>query len=124
MAAITKRVRGDREFWEVRITIKGHPPLSKTFDKNKKRDAVKWAQEQEVKIRGGEKVSRKSERTTVAEALTEFLAAHTKTVANSDGEEELVSTLSDTKRYGVASVKHHLGEFTIDTLSHKAVGAN
>lgn len=123
MAAVTKRVRGEREFWEARVTIKGHPPMSKTFDKNKKRDAVKWAQEQEVKIRGGEKVSRKSERTTVAEALTEYLAAHTKTIINEDGDEETVSTLTNTKRYGVESVKHHLGDFTIDTLSHKVISA-
>lgn len=119
MAAVTKRVRGEREFWEARVTIKGHPPLSKTFDKNKKRDAVKWAQEQEVKIRGGDKVSRKSERTTVAEALTEYLAAH----ATTDAEGETVSTLTNTKRYGVESVKYHLGDFTIDTLSHKVISA-
>ena len=119
MAAVTKRVRGEREFWEARVTIKGHPPLSKTFDKNKKRDAVKWAQEQEVKIRGGNKVSRKSERTTVADALAEYLAAHTTT----DAEGETVSTLTNTKRYGVESVKHHLGAFTIDTLSHKVISA-
>ena len=119
MAAVTKRVRGDREFWEARVTIKGHPALSKTFDKNKKRDAVKWAQEQEVKIRAGDKVSRKSERTTVADALTEYLAAHTAT----DADGETVSTLTKTKRYGVESVKHHLGAFTIDTLSHKVISA-
>ena len=119
MAAVTKRVRGEREFWEARVTIKGHPPLTKTFDKNKKRDAVKWAQEQEVKIRGGDKVSRKSERTTVADALSEYLAAHTTT----DAEGETVSTLTNTKRYGVESVKYHLGDFTIDTLSHKVISA-
>jgi integrase len=123
MAAVTKRVRGEREFWEARVTIKGHPPMSKTFDKNKKRDAVKWAQAQEVKIRGGEKVSRKSERTTVAEALTEYLAAYSKTIINDDGDAVLVSTLTNTKRYGVESVKHHLGDFTIDTLSHKVISA-
>ena len=26
MAAVTKRVRGEREFWEARVTIKGHGP--------------------------------------------------------------------------------------------------
>ena len=119
MAAVTKRVRGEREFWEARVTIKGHPPLSKTFDKNKKREATKWAQEQEVKIRGGDKASRKSERTTVADALTEYLEAHTTT----DAEGETVSTLTNTKRYGVESVKYHLGAFTIDTLSHKVISA-
>ena len=121
MAAVTKRVRGEREFWEARVTIKGHPQLSKTFDKNKKRDAVKWAQEQEVKIRGGDKVSRKSERSTVADALSEYLAAHTTTDA--EGEGETVSTLTNTNRYGVESVKYHLGDFTIDTLSHKVISA-
>ena len=123
MAAVTKRVRGEREFWEARVTIKGHPPMSKTFDKNKKRDAVKWAQEQEVKIRGGNKISRKSERTTVHEALAEYLAAHTKTIVNDDGDEEIVSTLTNTKRYAVESVKYHLGDFTVDTLSHKVISA-
>ena len=108
---------GDRAFWEARVTIKGHPALSKTFDKNTKRDAVKWAQEQEVKIRAGDKVSRKRERTTVAEALTEYLAAH----ADTDADGETVSTLTKTKRYGVESVKRHLGAFTIDTLSHKVI---
>ncbi len=119
MAAVTKRVRGEREFWEARVTIKGHPALSKTFDKNKKREATKWAQEQEVKIRGGDKVSRKSERTTVADALAEYLAAHTTT--NAEG--ETASALTNTKRYGVESVKYHLGAFTIDTLSHKVISA-
>lgn len=116
---VTKRVRGAREFWEARVIIKGHAPMSKSFEKNKKRDAVKWVQEQEVKIKGGEKISRKSERTTVAQALTEYLAAHTE--INSDG--KAVSTLTNTKRYGVESVKHHLGTFTIDTLTHKVISA-
>lgn len=31
--------------------------------------------------------------------------------------------MTDTKRYGVESVKHHLGDFTIDTLSHKVISA-
>src|SRR5450830_595106 len=120
MAAVTKRVRGEREFWEARVTIKGHPSLSKTFDKNKKRDATKWAQEQEVKIRGGDKVSRKSERTTVAEAIDEYLEAHLIAI-NAKGKK--VYSLTKTKEYGVESVKHHLGEYTIDTLSHKVISA-
>ena len=40
MAAVTKRVRGERELWEVRVSIQGHPTLSKTFDNNKKREAT------------------------------------------------------------------------------------
>lgn len=35
----------------------------------------------------------------------------------------LVSTLTKTKRYAVESVKHHLGDYTIDTLSHKVITA-
>lgn len=123
MAAVTKRVRGEREFWEARVTIKGHPAMSKTFDKNKKREAIKWAQEREVKIRGGDKVSRKSERTTVEEALTEYLTTHTTTIINDEGDSVVVSTLTNTKRYAVESAKHHLGEYTIDTLSHKVITA-
>lgn len=123
MAAVTKRVRGEREFWEARVTIKGHPAMSKTFDKNKKREAIKWAQEQEVKIRGGDKVSRKSERTTVEEALTEYLTTHLTTIINDKGDSVVVSTLTNTKRYAVESAKHHLGDYTIDTLSHKVISA-
>lgn len=116
-----KELDGRKVSWEARVNIKGHPSLSKSF--KTKKDAAEWAQQQEVRIRGGEKVSRKSEKTTVAEALDEYLAAHTTTVVDEDGEEQIVSTLPDTKRYGVESVKHHLGEFTIDTLSHKVISA-
>lgn len=116
-----KELDGRKVSWEARVNIKGHPSLSKSF--KTKKDAAEWAQQQEVRIRGGEKVSRKSEKTTVAEALSEYLAAHTTTMVDEDGEEQTVSTLPDTKRYGVESVKHHLGDFTIDTLSHKVISA-
>jgi integrase len=116
-----KELDGRKVSWEARVNIKGHPSMSRSF--KTKKDATEWAQQQEVKIRGGEKVSRKSEKTTVAEALDEYLNAHTTTVVDKDGEEQAVSTLTDTKRYGVESVKHHLGDFTIDTLSHKVISA-
>lgn len=116
-----KELDGRKVSWEARVNIKGHPSLSKSF--KTKKDAAEWAQQQEVRIRGGEKVSRKSEKTTVAEALDEYLAAHTTTEADVDGEEQTVSTLPKTKRYGIESAKHHFGEFTIDTLSHKVISA-
>ena len=50
VATVTKLVRGDREHREARTTIKGYSPLSETFDKNEKRDAVNWVQLQMIEM--------------------------------------------------------------------------
>lgn len=117
MASITKRLRGGRRFWEARINLAGHPAMSKSFDN--KQDAVEWAQRTEIKIKGGDKVTRKAEKTTVAEALDEYLKAHATTDANGD----VVSKLTNAKRYAVQSVSHHLGEFSVEALDRKKIKA-
>jgi integrase len=108
-----KELSSGKSSWEARVIIKGHPQLSKSFAK--KQDAKDWVASKEATIRGGGKVSRKAEKTTVEEALSEYLAAH----EENDGDGEAVSTLTNTKRYAVESVRHHLGEFTIDRLTTK-----
>jgi integrase len=112
-----KELTGRKPSWEARITIKGHPALSKSFPS--KKEATEWVQQQELKIRKGGKVSRMSEKTTIAEALAEYLDAHSKT--DKDGNK--VSTLTNTKRYAVESVSYHLGLFTVDSLDRKKISA-
>ncbi len=112
-----KELAGRKPSWEARVNIKGHPALSKSFAS--KKEATEWAQQQELKIRKGGKVSRMSEKTTIAEALTEYLNAHSKT--DKDGNN--VSTLTNTKRYAVESVLYHLGLFTVDSLDRKRISA-
>lgn len=112
-----KELTGRKPSWEARINIKGHPALSKSFPS--KKEATEWVQHQELKIRKGGKVSRMSERTTIAEALTEYLNAHSKT--DKDGNK--VSTLTNTKRYAVESVSYHLGLFTVHSLDRKKISA-
>lgn len=112
-----KELTGRKPSWEARINIKGHPALSKSFPS--KKEATEWVQHQELKIRKGGKVSRISERTTIAEALAEYLDAHSKT--DKDGNK--VSTLTNTKRYAVESVSYHLGIFTVHSLDRKRISA-
>lgn len=121
MASISKRTRGTRTFWEARVTIKGHPPLSKSFDTKTK--ASKWANEAEAKIRGGDRVSFQASKTTVAEALDEFLTAHTKTVTDEEGRVTEICSLPKSKRYAVGMVRHHLGDFSIEKLTRKLMTA-
>lgn len=112
-----KELAGRKPSWEARISIKGHPALSKSFPS--KREATEWVQREELKIRRGGKVSRVGEKTTIDEALTEYLDAHSKT--DKDGNK--VSTLTNTKRYAVESVSYHLGLFTVDSLDRKKISA-
>jgi integrase len=112
-----KELAGRKPSWEARINIKGHAALSKSFPS--KREATEWVQREELKIRRGGKVSRVGEKTTIAEALTEYLDAHSKT----DKEGNKVSTLTNTKRYAVESVSYHLGLFTVDSLDRKKISA-
>lgn len=112
-----KELAGRKPSWEARINIKGHPPLSKSFPS--KKEATEWGQQQELKIRKGGKVSRVGEKTTIAEALAEYLDAHTE----QDKDGKTVSTLTNTKRYAVESVSYHLGLFTVDSLDRKKISA-
>jgi integrase len=112
-----KELAGRKPSWEARISIKGNPNESKSFPS--KRAAAEWVQQRELQLRKGGRVSRKGEKTTIAEALTEYLDAHSKT--DKDGNK--VSTLTNTKRYAVESVSYHLGRFTVNTLDRKKISA-
>jgi integrase len=120
MSSIRKKVHeSGRVSWEARINIKGHPALSKSF--SKKTDAKAWASDKEAKIRGGDKVNRMAEKTTVAEALTEYLQKHSRLETDKSGKERTMSTLPRSKMYAVQSVIHHLGEFSIEALTTQLV---
>lgn len=112
-----KELAGRKPSWEARISIKGHAKESKSFPS--KREAAEWVQQRELKLRKGGRVSRMGEKTTIAEALTEYLDAHSET--DKDGNK--VSTLTNTKRYAIESVSYHLGFFTVDSLDRKKISA-
>jgi integrase len=116
VSSIRKKVLKGGVSWEARVNIAGHHPLSKSFEK--KAQAKAWADTQEKSIRDGGTVSMKAEKVLVKEALQAYLAAHSKVV---EGSAEPVSTLTDTKRYAVESVSHHLGHFSIAKLTHKKI---
>lgn len=113
-----KKLAGGGDSWEVRINIAGHPPLSKSFDDWDR--AVDWANKTEARIRLGGTVSLKAEKVLVRVALEEYLAHNSRTVAGSD---ETVSTLTNTKRYAVESVIHHLGDYAVGKLNHKKLNS-
>ena len=115
-----KELQSGKVSWEARVIIKGHPSLSKSF--KKKGEATEWVVKQEAAIRGGGKVSRKAEKTTVEEALTEYLTAH-EVPGEFKKQGRPVSTLPNSKLYAVESARHHLGEFTIDRLTTKRLNA-
>jgi integrase len=114
VSSIRKKVLKGRTSWEARINIAGHPPLSKSHRTSK--EAKAWAAKQEALIRSGGTVSLKAEKVRVREALEAYLAHNSTAVEGSD---ETVSTLTNTKRYAVESVIHHLGDRYVAMLNHK-----
>jgi integrase len=72
MATIEKRVNtaGETSF-RAKVRLRGHAPISRTFQR--KRDAEKWARDQETDIQRGGLVSTEAERTTLKEALERYL---------------------------------------------------
>jgi integrase len=119
MASIRRKtLDGGKVSWEARINIKGHPSASRSFAS--KKAANDWAQREELRIRGGGKITRMGE-TLVKVVLDEYLNAHTDKVLGEDGKEVEVSLLSKTKRYAIDSVKYHLGDFSVDALDRKKI---
>lgn len=118
MSSIRRKVLKGGVSWEARVNIAGHPSLSKSFEK--RAEAKAWATAKEAQIRTGGTVSLKAERVLVREALEAYLAHNSKAVVGSD---ETVSTLTNTKRYAVESVIHHLGEHAVGKLNHKKLNS-
>lgn len=114
MSSIRKKVLKGGVSWEARVNIAGHPSLSKSFER--RAEAKAWATAKEAQIRTGGTVSLKAEKVLVREALEAYLAHNSKAV---DGSTKTVSTLTNTKRYAVESVIHHLGDHAVGKLNHK-----
>ncbi len=119
---------GNPRSYEARVIIKGHPPVSTSFPIEKatasKLDAAMkaaekraraWADEAERKIRGGDQVSKKPEKTTIGEAIEEYLADEER-LANDDPTHK---PMSKAKRYCLGNVKHHVGVLTVDGLTRE-----
>lgn len=71
MATIGKRTDSKgATHWQVKIRLRGHAPLSRTFDR--KTDARAWADEMEFAIRRGGMISTEADATTLGEALERY----------------------------------------------------
>jgi integrase len=72
MATIEKRVSGKGEVsFRAKVRLRGHAPISRTFER--KRDAEKWARDQETDIERGNIASTEADRTTLRDALERYL---------------------------------------------------
>lgn len=74
MAVFDKKITGSGKLtYRARVRLKGHPPLSKTFDRLS--DARRWAHKVETEIRSGRAFSRfEAEKHTIAELIDRYLA--------------------------------------------------
>jgi len=76
MATIEKRISSSGETsFRAKVRLRGHIPLSRTFER--KRDAEKWARDQETDIERGALKSAEADRTTLREALERYLREET-----------------------------------------------
>lgn len=110
MAAIEKRVsKNGQESYRVKIRLKGHPPVTASFERIT--DAKRWAQKVETEIREGRYFQKQeAQKHTVAEAIERYL--------------EQV-TLENPKRVREATIyltwwKKNIGTYLLSNLS-KAV---
>lgn len=115
--------------YEARVIIKGHPALSSSFSIEKatpskleaakraaEKKAIAWAAEQERLIRGGDKVSKTAAKTTVAEAIEEYLAFDEESIGNAT-----YKSLSAGKKYCLGNVAHHVGVFTVEGMTRERI---
>ncbi len=86
MATLVRRPGpGGRRVWQARIRKKGHPPLTRTFDR--KASAEAWARQVEAEMERGTFVSRaESESTTLAEVLRRYAAEVTPAKRSAENE--------------------------------------
>ncbi len=56
MATVTTRKRQKGTVYCAEVRLKGHPPLSQTFDR--KSEAVRWAEEIEIALRNGSYITK------------------------------------------------------------------
>jgi integrase len=99
----TIRQRGNR--WQCIIKRKGHPLLSNTFDLRK--DAEKWARQQERAMDAGQWIDRtEAEQTTLEELLKRYAKEVSISKRGKDAEEVRIEQFKKTNlaKYSVASI--------------------
>ncbi|WP_341744160.1 tyrosine-type recombinase/integrase [Azonexus hydrophilus] len=103
----TIRQRNDR--WQVIIKRKGYPSQSRTFDLRK--DAEKWARQQERAIDAGQWVDRtEAEQTTLKELLERYAKEVSKTKRGADAESYRIDQFKRSKlaQYSPAAISSSL----------------
>jgi integrase len=103
----TIRQRKDR--WQAIIKRKGHPLQSKTFDRRK--DAEKWARQQERLMDAGQWVDRtQAEQTTLESLLSRYLQEVSSTKRGKDAEQYRIEQFkrSNLAKYSPAAISSQL----------------
>ncbi len=102
-------IRQRNERWQVIIKRKGYPTQAKTFDLRK--DAEKWARQQERAIDAGQWIDRtEAEQTTLAELLDRYAKEVSKTKRGADAEAYRIEQFKKSKlaQYAPAAITSRL----------------
>lgn len=102
-------IRAMRDKWQAIIRRKGHPAISKTFDI--KKDAEKWARQQEGLIDSGRWVNHtEADRTTLHEILERYSSEICKRKRGAEIEVMRLNTFkrSSMAKYSVSAITHKL----------------
>lgn len=124
---IRKRIGVKGDTYEVRVRIKGHPEIQKTFRTFE--DAKQWKRDKDAAISKGEKVSTKPDRILISEVVAWFkgqVPERQKTKAGDNDQPSpakkqtgKVREKSETARLDI--IAHDLGEFSIAALTHEKI---
>lgn len=127
MAAVTLRERNSVQFWEARVTLKGHPARSKSFPHNKKKKAIEWGADLEAQLRGGAKISVVPGKTKIADLIEDYMAARVEwdhdgyPTLNKRG--DYVWEISPTTLNSLRRTSQYIGELTVEELTSMRVEA-
>lgn len=118
MGTIRKIEGKTKTSYESIIRIKGSPTLTSRFSTRK--EAENWITTNEANLLKGEIVSRATlEKTSIKDILESYVLHHERT----DDEGKIYYTgIGKTKVYNVGVLIHHLGSYTIKTLTHQKIG--
>lgn len=105
MANIRKKPGKKGISWEVRIRLRGVPPLTKTFHSYE--EATAWAREKEGDITKGVNVSTTAEKIGVSDAIDWYRKKHPS------------RPQAETIRLSI--IEHDLGQFSVKALNHDRI---
>lgn len=115
----TKNRKDGTSSYEVRIHRAGYPDISKSF--RSLAEARKWANDTEARIDKGERVSRKAEKTSLAEVFDVYVAEHHNPPKEGEERGPQHREMSGSEILRVRALRHDLGEFAVASFQREHV---